>query len=174
MAENTGTTTTTENGGTTEEGAAQEKEFTPITSQKELDSLVSKRVNRLNKKYADYDALKEVADKYNAEKDAGKSELEKLQGKIQKIEKQNAEYKKASDMKKWAHEISKESGVPAGILRGNTQEEMEAHAEALKPLLAQQKKETTTPYVANDGNQVQITGKKDNAHLFAEAFKGVI
>lgn len=45
------------------------------------------------------------------------------------------ELKAERDRKAWAEEISKETGVPAEVLRGETREEMEAHAGAIKPLL---------------------------------------
>lgn len=44
--------------------------------------------------------------------------------------------------------VAAEKGVPAGVLRGTTKEELEAHADAIKPLLTPAKSGAPTPYEA--------------------------
>lgn len=54
-------------------------DFDPITSQADLNKIVGERVARERAKYADYEALKEKAEKYEAEQDAKKTADERAQ-----------------------------------------------------------------------------------------------
>jgi hypothetical protein len=46
--------------------------------------------------------------------------------------------------------VAAEKGVPAAVLRGSTREELEAHADAVKPLMTPAKSGAPTPYKAPD------------------------
>lgn len=52
-------------------------EFAPITSQEQLDRIVSGRLSRERAKYADYDDLRAKADLYDQEQDASKTDLQR-------------------------------------------------------------------------------------------------
>lgn len=54
-------------------------EFTPITSQDELDRRVGERLARERQKFADYDDLKAKATKFDEAQAAAKTELQQLQ-----------------------------------------------------------------------------------------------
>lgn len=76
---------------------------------------------------------KSAADELQQLKDAQKTEAEKQADYTKKLEAENAQYKAEKDRAKWAADIAETSGVPAKLLRGSTHEELEAHAEELKP-----------------------------------------
>lgn len=109
-------------------------EFQAITSQDQLDKIIAKRVARERAKYADYDDLKAIAEKASATNASLKAEVEAL--------------KKASERRGWVDKVAGETGIPAGVLRGDTLEEIQAHAKALgeafasvKPVLKGQAKQ---------------------------------
>ncbi len=109
-------------------------EFQAITSQDQLDKLIAKRVARERAKYADYDDLKAIAQKAGESNAQLKAEVEAL--------------KKAADRREWVEQVAGETGIPAGVLRGETLEEIQAHAKALgeafasvKPVLKGQAKQ---------------------------------
>lgn len=54
---------------------------------------------------------------------------------IEELERENAAYKSAKQQEEWKAAVSKETGVPAGVLRGTTLEEIQSHAEALQELI---------------------------------------
>lgn len=58
---------------------ANASEFTPITSQEDLDRKLGERLARERSKYADYDDLKAKAAKFDEADAASKTELQKLQ-----------------------------------------------------------------------------------------------
>lgn len=78
-------------------------------------------------------ANKEAADELQKLKDAQKTDAEKQAEYTKQLEAENAQYKAEKDRAKWAADIAETSGVPAKLLRGSTHEEIEAHAEELKP-----------------------------------------
>lgn len=88
-----------------------------------LAALKSERAARAAAEKAAADALAKV----KAFEDAQKSEAEKQAERLAEIERENAELKAA----KTRAEVAAAKGVPAGLLTGNTQEELEASADAL-------------------------------------------
>ncbi|SDY29217.1 capsid assembly scaffolding protein Gp46 family protein [Eubacterium barkeri] len=142
--------------------------FEAITTQEDLDKIIGKRLSREREKYAGFEDLKAKAEKYDAIEEGQKTELQKLQDQIEKAEKENAAFKQREQVNSWAAEISKETGVPASLLRGSTKEEMEAHAELLKEFTSEQ---PTAPIVGSDGNKPKGQPGLTTADLFAETTK---
>lgn len=69
-------------------GQDQEGEgFKAITSQEDLNRIITDRVNRERGKYADYKDLKTKADQFDKAQEASKSELQKAQERIDALEK---------------------------------------------------------------------------------------
>lgn len=60
--------------GTADKG---DKEFTPITSQADLDKLLETRLNRERARFADYDQVKEKANQFDALSAASQTDLER-------------------------------------------------------------------------------------------------
>lgn len=74
---------------------------------------------------------KAKADKWDEKEEADKSELERMTERAQAAEREVANYRHAEEVRAWATEVSKETHVPASVLRGESKEEMLAHAKAI-------------------------------------------
>lgn len=114
----------------------EKQDFTPPASQDELDRIVSNRLERERAKYADYEDLKAKAAKFDELEDANKSELEKAQARAQAAEEKVQQFEKAQQISDWKTKVSKDTGVPVELLFGESEDELKAHAEKLKPHLA--------------------------------------
>lgn len=156
------------NAGTgTVEGEGQET-FKAITTQADLDRIIGARLDRERKKYAGFEDLKAKAEKYDAIEEGQKTELQKLQERIERAEKENAVFKQREQVNTWAAEVSKETGVPANLLRGSTKDELESHAAMLKEFTGEQ---STAPVVQSDGKKPKSKAGVTTAELFEEATK---
>lgn len=102
--------------------------FAPPASQEALDALIQERVDEELAKFSDYDDLKERAGKVDG-LESQVAELEtantELTGTVDQFKQDKARADVAAD-------VAKDKGVPAEALRGNTKEELEAHADQLK------------------------------------------
>lgn len=61
-------------------------EFKPITTQDDLNKIISERVKREQSKFADYEDLKAKASKFDELEEANKSEIEKANDRVAKAE----------------------------------------------------------------------------------------
>lgn len=105
-----------------------ESQFKAPASQEELDRIIQARLDRERKKLpTDYDDLKAKAQKYAEWEEANKTEAQKTADRLAAIERENAELKTG----KRRAEVAADKGVPAALLTGSTQEELEAAADAL-------------------------------------------
>ena len=139
-----------------------EKTFT----QAEVDAIVSDRLKRERSKhaeYADYDALKEKAEKYDAMEAANKSELEKsierataLQAELDTLKSENA----VRDLRA---KVAEETGVPANLLTGTTEDDMREQASAI----LEYAKPSGYPNV-RDAGEATGKGKPTTRQQFAE------
>lgn len=145
--------------------------FEAITSQEQLDKIISGRLARkeqqvraevtsqlteeFTEKYKDYDSLKErlsTLESSNKEmlgfkekSEASAKELEALRNKVQKYETDSVKTK-----------VAHESGLPyeaVSFLSGSTEEEIKASAEALKTIVGKR----TLPLASGESGQVQDT-----------------
>lgn len=78
---------------------------------------------------------KMAADELEKLKESQMSEAEKTARRINALEKENAAYKAEKQQAAWKTEVSKKTGVPAELLRGDTLEDIQAHAEQLDAVL---------------------------------------
>lgn len=120
-----------------------------IDSQEAFDVLVKDRLGREKAKYADYDDLKtqvqtltEAAAAHDQALAAAVARAEKAEGALSNIT-------AAAELDKTRTEVAKAAGVPAEALRGASKEELEAHAEVLKPLFTAPK----GPVIPNQGEE---------------------
>lgn len=109
----------------------QGSEFKAPATQADLDRIIQDRVARERSKYADYDDLKAKA-----------GEAETFQSRISELETTNGEltgkvqtFEAEKELSKLVAAVAKEKGVPAGALRGDTKEALEAHADQLAEIL---------------------------------------
>lgn len=159
MAEETAQTTGMEE-TTNEQQQEQSNEFQAIESQEEFDKAIQARIARERAKFADYDQVKADAAELAKIRDSQKTEAQKQQDALDKAQRELAELSVA----KTRAEVAAAKGVPAALLSGSTQEELEASADALIQFKGQQAR---MPAVPSEGKQP--SQKKTTADLFAEA-----
>lgn len=105
----------------------EERTFT----QAELDAIVTERLKRDRAKYADYDALKEKAEKLDAMEEANKTELQKAIERGDALENELNSLKKAAEIRKLRDAVSAETGVPASLLTADTEDGCREQAKAI-------------------------------------------
>lgn len=128
MAEtvNQGATNGQEQGGQAQDQA--QKTFT----QDELNAVINDRLKREKEKYADYAALKEKADRLDKLEEENKSELQKANDRAEKLQKELDDLKNAQSIRDIRDKVAKETGVPAELLSGSTEEECKTQANGIK------------------------------------------
>lgn len=157
---NAGETTSTEGAeNPTIEGS--ERTFT----QEEVNRLVGKARKEASHKNENYEMYKSAYEELEQIKESNKSELQKAQDRAAKLETQLKTMKHNEDVQGWKREIAETTGVPADVLRGNTREEIEAHAQALQSAFAK----PSAPIVGSDGKFSNAQRGKSKVELFAEA-----
>ena len=154
MSENNATVTTQE---TNAEG--QTRTF----SQDEVNAIVGKRLAEEKVKYADYDDLKAKAAKFDEVEEANKSELQKATERAAALEKELNGLKKAEEVRIIRENVAKETGIPAHLLTGTTEEECKAQATAIADYAK------PAPYPAvKDAGEVNNVGKATTRQQFAD------
>ena len=136
-----GATVPNENETPTQGAPAENAETTSerTFTQAELDSIVKERLKRDREKYADYDALKAKAEKYDAAEEASKSELQKAVERAEALKAELDGIKAEQARQALIAQVAKDSGVDAELLaamRGSTEDEIKAHADLLKAKFA--------------------------------------
>ena len=139
-------------------------------TQTELDAIVRDRLQRERSKYADYEAYKEKAEKYDAAEEAQKSELQKATEKASALEAELNTLRKAAEVRTIRDKVANETGVPASLLTGDTEEACTKQANAI--LSFAQPTHPTYPSVRDAG---EITKKSNGTaqEMFSEWFKNV-
>ena len=130
--------------------------FKPITSQEEFDKMIKARIERAKKSAVpeDYEAMKAKAAKFDEIEEANKSELEKATSRAEAAEKELAALRHKAEIDGWKAAASKATGVPASVLRGETEEDIMAHAEVIKGAI------TIYPQVTETGSQPDTMTKE--------------
>lgn len=149
---------------TVNQANTQNEPQTPRTfTQEELDAIVGDRLARERAKYSDYEALKEKAAQYDAAKEAEKTELQKATETAAALQAELDTMKAAESARVMREKVSKETGVPASLLTGTTEDDCKAQA---KDILAFAKP-TQYPSV-RDGGETTVSGKRTTAQMFEE------
>lgn len=153
-----------------EETPAQEKQYSAPATQEELNAIIESRLYKERKKYSDHSELQKKASAYDELQEASKTELEKAQARAEKAEAEANALKAAQELATMRADVAHESGVPAEVLRGDSLEELQAHAAALKTLIVAN---NGVPVVLTDGKQAtKVTG--NTAAQFSAALDGLI
>lgn len=155
MAEETAQTTGTEE-TTNEQQQEQSKEFQAITSQEDFDKAIQARIARERAKFADYDQAKADAAELSKIRESQKTEAQKASERQAELERENAELRVAklrADVAEAKSDPAKGLIIPASLLTGSTQEELEASAAALIAFRGEQQKDSSRLHVENEGNQ---------------------
>lgn len=139
----------------------------PITveSQEQFDGFVKDRLDRQKRTIDDLTARAETAEgalqSVTQERDAAVARATDAESKV-------TEYEGEKQVSQWRTEVANATGVPAGILRGSTKEEFEAHANELKPLLTAQE----APVIPNQGLTPETPAAADSDRAFADFLTG--
>lgn len=132
-------------------------------SQDEVNAIVGKRLAEEKVKYADYDDLKAKAAKFDEVEEANKSELQKATERAAALEKELNGLKKAEEVRIIRENVAKETGIPAHLLTGTTEEECKAQATAIADYAK------PAPYPAvKDAGEVNNVGKATTRQQFAD------
>lgn len=100
-------------------------------------------------------AIRERVGRANKQKKELSSENKELTAKVDELTAQLAEMQTKEHLRELVNKVSEESGVPAELLRGTTEEELAAHAEALKAYI----EKPSAPYVGSDGFAADSRGQ---------------
>lgn len=153
MSENATVTTQETN------GESQNRTF----SQEEVNAIVGKRLAEEKGKYADYEDLKAKAAKFDEAEEANKSELQKVTERAAALEAEVKSMKQAEEVRSIRESVAKETGIPAHLLTGSTEEECKAQATAIADFAK------PAPYPAiKDGGELNNVGKPSTRQQFAE------
>ena len=153
--------TTTQNAETEQ---AEQKTFT----QDDVNRIVAKRVE----KYSDYAELKEKAQKFDEQVEAGKSELQKATEKADRLQAELDAIKTEASIRSMREEVATATGVPANLLTASTQEECEAQAQAMLTW-SQQREPNGYPVIPDGGDPIGNV-KKSTKELFKEWFDATV
>lgn len=135
---------------TTEE--KPERTFT----QAEVNTIISERLGKERSKYADYETYKAKAEKYDAAEEASKSELQKATERAEELQKKYDALKQANDLRVIRAKVSQETGVPADLLSGTTEETCTEQAKAILAFA----KSNSYPSVKDAGEVRKVTSGK--------------
>lgn len=131
-------------------------QFETITSQDELDRIITTRLARERARYADYDDLKERAAKWDAAEEAQKTELQKALDRAAAAEKQAADAQAAATR---ASVLAKYQ-VPEeyqDLVTATDAEGMEAQAAKLQGLV-----KPAGPIISTQGKEPTVTPAGDD------------
>lgn len=92
-------------------------------------------------------AVRERADRLNKQKRELSNANKGLEAQVEALTAELAELKQKEQTRALIAKVSEETGVPAEVLRGGTEEELRAHADSLKNLI----EKPSAPYIGSDG-----------------------
>lgn len=141
----------------------QERTFT----QAELDEIVKSRLAKERAKYSDYETLQAKASKLDEIEEASKSELQKATERADALQKQVDAFTRENEVRTVREKIAGETGVPASLLTGETEE---ACAEQAKALLAFKNDSQASYPSVRDGGEARVSVKKSEADQFSDWF----
>lgn len=145
--------------------------FSPITTQEEFDAAIKARLERQQRSFEESHKEEfEKAKAYDEIQEGNKTELEKAKERTAELESELEAIKRRDQIASWKREISKETGVPEDVLRGETEEDIQAHADSLKTHIANVK----PGFVSSDGFAPSKSEKASTASQFANALDGIL
>lgn len=110
-------------------------------TQEDLDKKIEARLKREREKYVDYEDLKKAKDELDDLKKGQMTEQEKLKAELEKAQAAASEASAktaALELERTKEKVCREAGLPDGFadrLKGATEEELKADAEAMKKLV---------------------------------------
>lgn len=133
-------------------------------TQAEVDAMIGERLSRERAKYADYDQLKSKADQFTAQEEAAKTDLQKALDKAARLQSELDGLMKSNAARDARDKVSAETGIPASLLTGETEEACKAQAEAILKWHGDKPKYPST----NDGGEKHTPSGGSTRDQFAE------
>ena len=131
-------------------------------SQDEVNAIVAERLAREKAKYEGFEDLKAKAEKYDQLEEANKSELQKASERVASLEAQLDSMKKTEEIRAIRDKVSQDTGIPANLLTGDTEEACIEQANAIKDYA------TPSYPTLRDAGEIRGTSKADTRTQFAE------
>ena len=114
-----------------QETAKTSTEAEKTFSQSELDAIISDRLKREREKYVDYESLKEKAAKLDEIEEASKTELQKATERAAQLESELTQLRRDAEIRQIREKVAAETGVPATLMSGETEEACVEQAKAI-------------------------------------------
>lgn len=146
-----------------EVNATEETKEQKTFTQEEIDQIIGARLAKIRATYSDYEDLKAKAAKFDEIEEASKTELQKMTERADALQAELDGMKKARDLRDLRDKVAKETGVPANLLSGETEEACLEQAKAIMEFA----KPGAYPSV-KDAGEVRHTGKRTTKEQFAE------
>lgn len=113
-------------------------------------------------------ANKGAAERLTELEEAAKSDLQKALERAEAAEAESAALAAQRQLDAWKSEVSTATNIPAHVLAGSTLEELEAHASAIRALIADQGPAASVgPYVPSEDPGASTSGLGGPAQVFA-------
>ena len=132
-------------------------------SQDELNAIVKDRLDRERAKYAGFDDFKAKAEKYDQMEEANKTELQRATERAEKLESELNALKTAEAIRTIKDKVAQETGVPASLLTGQTEDECKEQAQSILAFA----KPSEYPRL-NDGGEIQNKPSGSTRQSFAD------
>lgn len=158
-------------GGTPSAETPGADEFKAITSQEDLNRIISERVKRVEAKFGDYKDAKAKAAKLDEIENANRTEAEKAQARIAELESELTGVRSESTRLRIAseHGITDPEDI-ALFLTGTDDETLTKQAERLAGRAEDRKKQG--PHVPREGATSSPLGDNDERRLARDLFAG--
>lgn len=158
----TGNQTQNQENNTQQEANQEMKTYT----QNEVNSIVQERLARERAKYEGFEDLKAKAEKFDAQEEANKSELQKAQEKATELEEKLKSMEREDAIRKTRIKVAEEKGIPENwrsLLTGETEEACTRQAE----IILENLKGTGYPEL-KDGGEVTTNQKLSTREQFKQ------
>ena len=114
-------------------GAAANPTEPKTFTQEQVEQMIKERVQRVKSSVPDdYEELKAKVAQYDAQQAEGETEIDQIKKQLNALQEENTNMKHAKELSDWRNQVSAETGIPAAILRGETLDEIKAHADSIK------------------------------------------
>lgn len=162
-------TSNTDGNQTSEETSTAGDEFKPITSQEDLNKVISERITRERAKFSDYKDVKAKAAQYEQLEESQKSEIQRATDKATAAERERDEARSEAMRLRVAAKFGISDEDADLFLTGKDEDSLTAQARRLSDREAANKK---TNHVAREGDTSTRPGSSEEAQVLQKLFKG--
>lgn len=164
-------TQSTQDGNNTSDSTSDAGDgFKPITSQDDLNRIVTDRVGRERAKFSDYKDLKAKADQFDQAQQANQSAEERFNQRIADLERQNAEISTSATRSRIQAKFGMSDEDAAVFLTGADEETMTRAGERYASLVSDRKKQGN--HVPREGTSPSTAGADSDERATARQLFG--